>query len=167
MESSDRSTEPRQTAVQAPPNYSFPDDGPLPWSFAESRLIAARNYWLSTSRPDGRPHVTPVWGVWVDGAVYFDGPPVTRWSRNLHTNPAISMHLESAEEVVILEGQAEDLTTDAETGARIVDAWTSKYGRLMPDPAGDGILRLRPRVARGWSTSALTDGTRWEFDPTS
>lgn len=156
---------PQPRPVQAPPTYGFPDEGKLPWSYVEERLKAVRNYWLATTRPDGRPHVTPVWGVWVDGAIYFDGPPTSHWSRNLHANPAIAMHLESGEEVVIVEGIAEDLTTDADTGARIVEAWAEKYGSLMPDPAGDGILRLRPRVARGWSTSALADGTRWELDP--
>lgn len=145
--------------------YAFgKNDAPLlPWSHAEERLLAARYYWLATTRPDGRPHVTPVWGVWVDGALYIDGPPITTWGRNLKGNPAISVHLESASDVVILEGKIEDLTTDPELGSRIVDAWNAKYGRLHPDPAGDGILRLRPRTARAWSSESLEDGTRWSF----
>jgi hypothetical protein len=145
--------------------YAFgTNDAPmLPWSHAVERLERARYYWLATVRPDGRPHVTPVWGVWVDGALYIDGPPITTWGRNLKSNPALSVHLESGDDVVILEGEIEDLTTDPELGSRIVEAWNAKYGRLHPDPAGDGILCLRPRTARAWSNESLEDGTRWRF----
>jgi pyridoxine/pyridoxamine 5'-phosphate oxidase len=158
--------EPRGIPVQAPKDYPFPKgtEGLLPWSHAEELLAAARNYWIATVRPDGRPHVTPVWGVWVDDALFFDGSPVTRWGRNLAVNPAISVHLESAEDVVILEGMVEDLaSTSPDLAERIVAAWDAKYGRLHPDPAGRGIFRLSPRRARGWSTSSLEDGTRWEL----
>lgn len=145
--------------------YAFgKNDAPLlPWSHAEERLEQARYYWLATTRRDGRPHVTPVWGVWVDDAVYFDGPPITTWGRNLKTNPALSIHLDSGDDVVILEGTAEDITTDSVLGDRIVEAWNAKYGRFPPDPAGDGILRLRPLTARAWSSESLEDGTRWDF----
>lgn len=158
--------QPVAVPLQAPEGYAFPRgiEGLLPWSHAEELLEGARNYWMATVRPNGRPHVTPVWGVWVDGALYFDGNPTTRWGRNLVANPSVSVHLESAEDVVILEGRAEDLAaTDAELGERIVSAWDAKYGRLHPDPAGQGIFRVFPRTARGWSTSSLDDGTRWVF----
>ena len=39
----------------------------LPWSFAEERLTASKNYWICSARPDGRPHSIPVWGFWLDG----------------------------------------------------------------------------------------------------
>ena len=157
--------EPQASPPDAPAIYGFPKDatGLLPWSHAESRLEQARNYWLATTRPDGRPHVTPLWGVWVDGALYFDGLPTTRWGRNLATNPAATAHLESGEAVVIIEGVVEDLTTTPELAARIVVAWNAKYGRLAPEPDTRGIFRLRPRTARAWSTSSLSDGTRWRF----
>ncbi len=127
------------------------------------RLEGARYYWLATARADGRPHVTPVWGVWVDEALYFDGLPTTRWARNLAVNPALSVHLDHGDDVVILEGVVEDLSTDPELGSRIVEAWDTKYRRLHPDPAGRGIFRLRPRTARAWSNELLEDGTRWRF----
>lgn len=157
--------EPEASRPQAPPSYAFGKNGTpmLPWSHAVERLQTARRYWLATVRPDGRPHTTPVWGVWVDGALYFDGLPPTHWGRNLAGNPAVSVHLESGDDVVILEAMVEDLTTDPELGARIVEAWDAKYGRLHPDPAGSGIVRLRPRTARAWSNESLVDGTRWHF----
>ena len=45
--------------------------GLLPWSWAEERLIASHAYWLSTVRPDGRPHAIPVWGVWFADVVWL------------------------------------------------------------------------------------------------
>jgi general stress protein 26 len=159
--------EPRAVPVQSPAGYRFPKEpeGLLPWSRAEKLLEAAHYYWVATVRPDGSPHVTPLWGAWAGGVLYLDGSPMTRWARNLAVNPAVSIHLESAEDVVILEGIVEDLSsTTADLAQRIVASWDAKYGRLHPDPAGNGIFRFTPSRARGWSTSSLEDGTRWVFD---
>lgn len=159
------SHEPTASPLSAPSGYAFPKDaqGLLAWAHAGQLLEQARYYWLATTRPDGRPHVTPLWGVWLDGALYFDGHPHTRWARNLATNPTVCVHLESGDDVVILEGLAEDITTDEELGQRIIAAWMAKYGRLHPDPAGSGLFRMRPQVGRGWSHESLKDGARWRF----
>ena len=127
------------------------------------RLRDARRYWLVTVRTDGRPHATPLWGVWVEGALYFDGLPTTIWGRNLARRPAATVHLESGDNTVIIEGDVEDLTTDAALGERVRSAWAAKYGRLVPEPAARGIFRLRPRHARAWSSEDLHDGTGWNF----
>jgi Pyridoxamine 5'-phosphate oxidase len=155
---------PRARPLRAPEVYRFPagDDGLLPWSFAETRLLAARNYWLATVHPDGRPHVTPLWGVWVERALYFDGLPTTRWGRNLAVNARASINLESADEVVILEGEVEDLETSMELGQRVVAAWSAKYGELEPQPATRGIFRLRPVRARAF-TGSLERGSAWDL----
>jgi nitroimidazol reductase NimA-like FMN-containing flavoprotein (pyridoxamine 5'-phosphate oxidase superfamily) len=133
------------------------------WSYAIERLEQSENYWLATVRPDGRPHVTPVWGVWVDGALYFDGIPTSHWARNLALNPALAVHLESGTQVLILEGAVEDLETDPDLGRRVMDAWETKYRGEPPQPATRGIFRLRPRTARGW-TQFPEDATLWTFD---
>ncbi len=163
----DEPDKPQITAspLSAPAGYGFPKDaeGLLAWTHAERQLEQARNYWLATTSPDGRPHVTPLWGAWLDGALYFDGHPHTRWARNIASNPNVCIHLESGEDVVILEGVVEDVTVDAALGQRIVAAWMEKYGRLAPDPTGSGMCRMRPLVARGWSTETLKDGARWRF----
>src|SRR3954468_22320223 len=91
-----------------PDGYGVPehDEGLLEWSWAVERLTAARNYWFCTTRPDGRPHAMPAWAAWVNGTLYFDGSPETRRGRNLAQNASIGVHLESGDEVVILEGRA-------------------------------------------------------------
>jgi len=47
------------------------------------RLDEAKNYWLCSVPPDGRPHVIPKWAVWVDDKIYYDGSPQTRHAKNI------------------------------------------------------------------------------------
>ena len=47
------------------------EEGMLSWERVAERMAGARNYWVSTMRPDGRQHATPAWGVWVEGTLYF------------------------------------------------------------------------------------------------
>nr|WP_132058650.1 pyridoxamine 5'-phosphate oxidase family protein [Halorussus amylolyticus] len=113
-------------------SYGIPDgdDGALPWPFVAERLAGDRNYWVSTTRPDGRPHARPVWGVWVDGTLYCGGGERTRWVRNLARNPGVVVHREDAEEVVIVEGRAEKITAetaDADLVESVDAAYEQKY----------------------------------------
>jgi nitroimidazol reductase NimA-like FMN-containing flavoprotein (pyridoxamine 5'-phosphate oxidase superfamily) len=137
----------------------------LPWSHVTERLATSRNYWVATTRPDGRPHVVPVWGVWLDGTFFHGGGPRTRKARNLATNPHVAVHLESGDEVVIMEGTADMLTPDNADAAlleRIDDAYEAKYGMRHGTP----VWALRPTVAFGW-TIYPTTVTRWTFDDPS
>lgn len=129
----------------------------LTWSWLSARMAAARNYWVHTTRPDGRPHARPVWGVWIDDTLYFGGGPQTRWSRNLAHNPAVTVHLESGAEVVIFEGTA--VLDDApDLQNRVDDAYELKYDIRHGPP----IRRLVPRVAFAWHNFPQ-DMTRWRF----
>src|SRR5262245_21909451 len=76
---------PRASRPRMPEGYGVPagDEGLLPWSFARERLESAPNYWIGSTGPDGRPHAMPVWGAWVEGALYFGTSPQTRTGRNL------------------------------------------------------------------------------------
>ena len=71
------------------PGYGISDsaEGILPWSWAAERLSQAHNYFVATARPDGRPHVMPVWGLWLDDAFYFSTGASSRKARNLAANP--------------------------------------------------------------------------------
>ena len=86
-----------------PDGYVVKQDGAfLSWVTVEQRLIDSLHYWLSTTRPDGAPHVVPRWGAWLDGAFWYDGSPKTRHARNLETNTECALHLESGSETTIL-----------------------------------------------------------------
>lgn len=139
-------------------------EGLLPWSWAVERLTAARNYWLATSRPDGRPHVMPVWGLWLDGALFFSTARRSRKARNLAARPDAVAHLESGDEVVVLEGPVHEVT-DAALLARFADAYAAKY-RFRPEPhdVANAVYALRPRVAFAWREQDFpTSATRWRF----
>ena len=49
--------------------FSSDDAIPTEWGQARRELQDAEVYWLSTVRPEGRPHVTPLLGIWLDGAL--------------------------------------------------------------------------------------------------
>lgn len=154
-----------------PDGYGVPEteEGMVPWSWAVEQLTNARNYWFCTTRPDGRPHAMPAWAIWLDDALYFDGSPETRRGRNLALNPAITVHLESGDNVVVLEGEAlEPGKPSRELALRMVAAFEAKYAEshdYHPEPTtwdNGGLWRLAPRVAFGW-TAFPRALTRWRF----
>lgn len=140
--------------------------GSLPWSHATQRLVAARNYWVVTCDPRGRPHAVPVWGVWLTEALFFSTAPTTRTARNLAVIPQASVHLESGDDVVILEGTARFVQPlPPSVSTTIDDAMAAKYG-YRPSESGEspeqGMFVFTPRVAFAW-TSFPADATRWTF----
>ena len=143
------------------PGYGVPTSkkGLLDWSFAVERLEESRHYWLATTSPGGKPHVSAVWGVWVDGALYFGGGPDVRWSKNLRAGPQIVVHLEPGDQVVIIEGSAERTADEEDSEVLAVqEAYEKKYGMRHPAP----FWRVRPVLAFGW-TDFSKDPTRWNF----
>lgn len=162
--------EPIAQRPHLPKDYGVPAtiEGVLAWGHARERLERARNYWIATVRPDRRPHAVPLWGVWVDETLYFDGSPKTRRGRNIAANPAVAVHLESGDDVVIVEGVAEEVATpDPSLAARIAAAYGGKYAPdYQPKPDqwdGGGLYAVRPRVAFAW-THFPQDMTRFVFD---
>lgn len=156
--------------VRFPAEYGTPGgpDTLLPWSYVEERLRAAANYWIATVGPGDRPHTRPVDGVWVDGALCFGGSPKTRWVRNLQANSAMSVHLSSEAEAIILEGDAE-LVTDAShpLAAPSMAASRLKYPQYYSgdQPAFRPFWTLRPRTALAWTLEGFPRGaTRWRFE---
>jgi len=139
----------------------------FPWSWAEDRLTAARNYWIASTRDDGRPHAAPVWGLWLDGMMYFSTDPTSQKGRNIAVRHEIVVHLESGDDTVILEGTA-DRVTDAAALATFVDVYEVKYGfRVDTSNASFGVYRLAPRVALTWREAAFPESaTRWVFGRT-
>jgi hypothetical protein len=145
------------------PEYGVPqsEEGMLPWSYVTGRLEQSPNYWVCTTRPDGRPHAVPVWGVYVDGTLYISGGPQVRWVRNLEQNRAIAVHLEDGTEAVILEGVGDRLTSDSiDPGLlkRLGDAYQAKYETEFGLP----VWAVRPRLVLAW-TKFPADCTRWSF----
>ena len=138
-------------------------DGMLDWAWADERLARSRNYWIVTADEDRRPRAIPVWGIWSDDAVVFGTNPRSRKARNLERDPRVVVHLESGDEVVILEGEVEG----AEPSDELADAFEQKYD-WRPDLGGAdaaGWYRLRPQRAQAWLERDYTKtATRFDFD---
>jgi hypothetical protein len=145
-------------------------DGLLAWSWAVERLTKARNYWIGSTRADGRPHVAPVWGLWLADGLYFGSNPTSQKGRNLARNPEVVMHLESGDEVVIVEGRITRLDpTQATVFQPIAASYKTKYDVVlgdMPEAEATHYL-LQPRVALGWlETDYPRTATKWQFTTT-
>ena len=138
----------------------------IPWSAVVERLVAARNYWVCTVRPDGRPHAAPIWGVWADDALWFGTDPASRKGRNLAENPELVVHLESGDDVVILEATVE-VTDDPAAVRPVMVTYATKYGMPLADfeALTSAMYRLRPRVAFAWLEASFPDtATRFRFE---
>ncbi len=135
----------------------------MSWSWAEERLQASRNYWVGTTKPDGAPHAMPVRGIWFDEGVVVSTSPDLRKARNLDRDARAVVHVESGDEVVVREGEAEEIAFDA----GMADAYEAKYD-YPPSPASPEDLwyRLRPRVVYAWTERDFPKtATRFTFSP--
>src|SRR5260370_9629342 len=97
-----------------------------PWSWALERLENSHNYWIATSRLDGRPHLMLVWGIWWQDAFWFSTGPRTRKAKNLANNPRCAVGTEKADEAVILEGMVQEVT-DRAVWKELLGLYNRKY----------------------------------------
>jgi PPOX class probable F420-dependent enzyme len=141
-------------------------DEMLTWDEARERLVASRNYWVSTTRPDGRPHVAPVWGLWMDDAFFFSTDASSVKGRNLGARPEVVVHLESGDDVVIVEGKAERVS-DRASLEHMVDVYEQKYNiRFDPADPNFAVFMVQPSTAYAWFEKSFpTTATRWRFAP--
>ncbi len=141
-------------------------EGLLSWGHVRERMEASRNYWIGTTRPDGRPHAAPVWGVWLDDTLFFGTDRGSRKARNLRASPEVVVHLESGDDCVILEGVVEE-ESDPGLRRRAGEAYAAKYwfdALGGADEGGPPVYVLRPRVAFAWLESSFPEtATRWRF----
>jgi hypothetical protein len=163
------SGQPTAERPDLPAAYDIQDaqsgQGLLAWSVVSQRLSTVANYWICTTRPDGRPHAVPVWGVWLDEAFYFGTHRDSAKARNLANNPYLSLHLDSSDEVVILEGSVDEVV-DPAVRALVDQTMASKYD-LEPGNTGgevNPLYTVRPEIAFAWSFDEFgKSATRWTF----
>jgi hypothetical protein len=155
--------------------FSGHDARPADWAEALWQLDGAEVFWLSTVRPDGRPHVTPVLSVWLDGALYFCTGPGERKAQNLGSNPYCvlttgSNALDGGLDLV-MEGEASTVWDRGHLG-RVAAAYAAKYGRDWRIEVVEGALygeggaalvyRVTPSRAFGFTKGRFSQ-TRWRF----
>lgn len=139
--------------------------GLLPWSWAVGRLVRSHDYWVATARAAGPPSVTPVWGVYLDGELWFSCSPSSRKARNLRANPAVTVTTDNPKEPVILEGVAR-LSTDRDEVQALTDAMNAKYEYQSPFEFfwENDSWRVTPTTVFGLIEADFTGSpTRWRF----
>jgi PPOX class probable F420-dependent enzyme len=141
--------------------------GLLDWSWAVERLTTSHDYWLATTWPDGRPHVMPVWGAWLDGAVWFSTSLRSRKWANLARDPRCTVATDNAYEPVLIEGTATVLR-DEPSRRTFLDATNSKYDTSYEldffDPDVNAVIALMPKLVIGLDEADFTGTpTRWHF----
>lgn len=153
----------------------------LPWSRPRTLLVndtphSDLTFFVSTVRPDGRPHSAGVGAVWVDDALYFKSGPGTRKSRNLASNPACSVSARLRGLDLVLEGEAHRVT-DPSTLERVAavyhaggwpvtvqgDALTAPYSAPSAGPAPWYLYRLTLHTAVGVAGAEPSGATAWDF----
>lgn len=159
--------------------FSDPDATPTPWAAGLEQIQAADTFWLSTVRPDGRPHVTPLIAVWHGDAIWFCTGAEERKARHLAANPMCALTTGSSDLVtgaldIVLEGEAEQVTVDAELEP-IAAAFAAKYGTEIWDftvregafsHRGTGraiVFRVRPVRGLGFRKGERFSQTTWRF----
>jgi hypothetical protein len=170
-EAKTRKAEPSEPTASRPymPGYGIVDatsgKGLFPWSWATERLSRSRNYWLSTTRPDGAPHSMPIWGIWMDGAFFFGTGRRSRKARNLVANPQCVVCPDNADEAVVLEGIAEEVT-DPLVLRKFVEEYKTKYAWDMDsmDASESYFFVVRPRVVFALTEGLADVATRFTFE---
>ena len=174
----------REPVAELDPRFSSEDAAPRAWAEVRRHLEGAEVYWISTVRPDRRPHVTPLLSVWLDGALYFCTGPDERKAKNLQRNPrcvfttgcnALGEGLD-----VVVEGEASRVTDEARLG-RVAGAYLSKYGDdwryavrdgafyhdpgslRREDPGAAWVYEVAPVKILGFGKGEPYSQTRWRF----
>jgi general stress protein 26 len=158
--------------------FSQPDATPTPWAEGLEQVVEADTFWISTVRPDGRPHVTPLIAVWHDDAIWFTTGADERKAKNLAANANCVLTTGHSDLFVggldvVLEGAAEHVTDDAELQP-IADAFAAKYGTdtwhftvrdgAFSHDAGRAIVfRVRPVRGLGFRKGEEFSQTTWRW----
>lgn len=128
----------------------------VPWPEIAAVLAPSRNHWLITINPDGSPHVSPVWGTVQRDSFYFYTSRTSVKARNLARDDRSVIHLESADDVVIIHGRAED-RGEPQLSGDVMAALDAKYVQpgdadYLPskDESYDVLFRFRPQKALLW-----------------
>jgi hypothetical protein len=147
------------------PDYGFeqakaPPGKKYPWSKITRQLKQARNYWIGTTRKDGRPHTAPVWGVWLDGRLYFSTGDSSVKGRNIARDPRITVHPELIDDAIILEGSVQKISA----GAKLKPVWKSYKTKYTWAVDGTDFYELRPDIVFAYTEpDFIESATRWSF----
>jgi hypothetical protein len=125
-------------------------------------MNVCRNPALATTRPDGRPHVMPIWAIWLDGnGVAFSTAITSIKSKNLLANASCAFYFDRGHDGLVVEGRAEIAPLDQVPG--FVEAYETKYAYKIEEGP---VWLMRPTVAFAFvetDEDFTKTATRWRF----
>jgi nitroimidazol reductase NimA-like FMN-containing flavoprotein (pyridoxamine 5'-phosphate oxidase superfamily) len=158
------------------PRYSDTAATATPWADAEGMLAAAELFWISTVRPDGRPHVTPLPAVWSDGALHFCTGREERKALHLADNPYVVLttgtNTWNKGYDLVVEGEAVRVSDEGRL-RELAAAWEAKYGSFWHFEVRNGcfhhgpghalVFSVAPGTVFGFGKGEPFSQTRWRF----
>jgi hypothetical protein len=110
---------------------------------AGSRLSQAENLWVATVRPDGAPHLVPMWFVWVEAFFYLCTAPGSVKAKNLEREARVVVALEDGTSPLICEGESSAIPIP--WPEPVVAAFQRKYDwSILDDAEYSRLIRIRP-----------------------
>jgi PPOX class probable F420-dependent enzyme len=100
----------------------------------EQRLREDKVLWLGSVRPEGRPHLVPVWFLWDGATILIFSVPEQQKIRNIRNNPNVILALDDTqdgEDVITIEGTAA-LPVDSVATPELPE-YVAKYDKMMRD----------------------------------
>jgi uncharacterized pyridoxamine 5'-phosphate oxidase family protein len=167
----------RDPTAELQPAFSSANATPTLWSEARERLEKAEVYWLTTVRPDGRPHVTSLVAVWLDGALYFCTGETERKAKNLvhnaHCIITTGCNTLSDGLDLVVEGEAVRMSDESRL-QRVADSYNSKYDSpfrftvrdsvFLNSEGGESLVyEVAPVTVFGFGKGKMFSQTRWRF----
>ncbi len=112
----------------------------------EQRLQTEQNIWLATVRSNGRPHLVPIWFVWIDQKIFICTRSDSVKARNVLRNPWVAVSLENGTQPVVLEGPAKPI----EHAPRpVIEAFQAKYDwNIETDSTYNQVIEIEPTRIR-------------------
>lgn len=156
---------PTRTRPDIPDGYgiSAADDGLLDWERVANALADANIYWFSTVSAAGTPHLVPLHAAAIDGTIRAAGDPATRWSRNLDTEPRLTVGVEHDGLQVMAKGTAVLETVGAGAIDQINESVQAKYG-FSYGAEGLDMWSLSPETVIAFDPGEFaTSPTRFTF----
>lgn len=112
----------------------------------ERRLQTEQNLWLATVRPDGTPHLVPIWFVWVTGKIYLCTGADSVKVRNLLQNPHVTIALEDGNQPIVIEGLAQPIGTVPKP---VIAAFQKKFDwNISTDGEYNQVIEIEPQRIR-------------------
>jgi len=124
--------------------FSDPRATASEWEQTRRAIETADLFWICTVRADGRPHVSPLVAVWLDGAIHFSTGPGEQKAVNLQHNSQVILmtgcNQWDAGLDVVVEGEAVQVTDELAL-QRLAAAWATKWDGRWQFEVIDGRFR--------------------------